>query len=40
MVDAELKKAGVQQKGRDMAKKFAHTASTSLHAAEITYRNG
>jgi len=37
MVDAELKKAAVQPKGRDMAKKFAHTASTSLHAAKITH---
>jgi len=40
IVDAELKKAVVQPKGRDMAKKFAHTASTLLHAAEITHRNG
>jgi len=35
MVDAELDKAGMQQEVRDIAKKFAHTASTSLHVAEI-----
>ena len=35
-VDAELEKVGVQQKVRDMTKKLAHTASTALHAAEIT----
>jgi len=35
MVDAELDKAGVQQEVRDMAKKLAHTVSTSLHVTEI-----
>ena len=35
IVDAELDKAGVRQEVRDMAKKLAHTASTSLHVAEI-----
>jgi len=35
MVDTELGKAGVQQEVRDMAKKLAHTALTSLHVAEI-----
>jgi len=35
MVDAELDKAGVRQEVRNMAKKLAHTASTSLHVAEI-----
>jgi len=35
IVDAELDKAEVRQEVRAMAKKLAHTASTSLHVAEI-----